>query len=78
MSHIERLKRSAQESLANRGHTVTPEDWQELSRSSHRIVMEYVCACGRGVVIDTYPPANGITVGGAAVALECGEPEGGW
>ena len=77
MDSLDNLRRGAEAAMRFRGHTV-PElaDWKQLegglgSRSARK-TFEYTCErCGKSVVIDNRPPANGIDVGGSAVALDC-------
>jgi len=62
----ERLEDEALASASRRKHSMG--DWQELTSTS----AESLCVrCRRGVVIDTKPAANGIDIGGEAVAVDC-------
>lgn len=64
------LKREAREATDWRGHHMRP--WELLQSSNSREVWQAVCGvCGKSVQIDTNPPANGIDIGGEAVALNC-------
>ncbi len=66
---LETLKREASESAAWRGHTLGP--WQDSGKRSYA-----ECECGAGVQVDTKPPANGINIGGSAVAINCPNTQG--
>jgi len=62
----ERLEDEALAAASVRGHKMG--EWRELTRSS----AEALCArCRASLVIDTDPPANGIDIGGDAVAVGC-------
>ena len=71
---IWKLRHEAISSLRFRGHVIPIlDDWIELYGScDRRMVFQYSCSrCGRSVTIDNHPTANGIDIGGAAVALTC-------
>jgi len=80
MRGIDRLRIEAEHSLRHRGHTKpNPGDWQHVidrRGKQPRHLWRYLCpACGLEVAIDTRPPANGIDIGGPAVARGC-DPRG--
>lgn len=76
---IQSLKRRAQRLTHVRGHRMQwgpimiREGWTPYcGRSAARATQSALCRdCGAGVHLDTHPPANGIDIGGEAVALNC-------
>lgn len=77
MSGLDDLRLEAVRALRFRGHAIPGLfDWQQtighLGSKSARKVWDFTCPhCLRSVRIDTRPPANGINIGGEAVALNC-------
>jgi hypothetical protein len=63
MRKIESLKRSVRESAEWRGHTLGR--WKHFRSDA----ASNECVCGAYVHVDCRPPANGIDIGGDAVAL---------
>ncbi len=64
---VENLKQSARQSAKARGHKMT--NFQRIVETSR---YESICAvCAMYVIVDSNPPANGIDIGGTAVALNC-------
>lgn len=63
---LEELRREAERACDTRGHELTP--WSE--GNLYRAFADCI-ACGRGVAVDANPPANGIDIGGEAVAVDC-------
>jgi hypothetical protein len=62
---MRKLKQEALNSAEFRGHTLTPFN-------TYGTTAYATCSrCGAQVVVDTDPPANGIDIGGAAVAVNC-------
>jgi len=78
MRRIERLKIEARQSCEWRGHSMgrfTRDNYWKEVRYSHCKV------CGMQVVVDAHPAPNSITIGGEAVALDCGSSshwDAGW
>lgn len=68
-SRLYHLEVSASESCAYRGHTMAK--FETLSEIHSRAVCK---DCGMYVDCDAKPPANGIDIGGQAVALNCPTP----
>lgn len=67
----EQLQETALESASFRGHKMS--EFQRLVQSTKS---ESICLrCSAYVQVDTCPPANGIDIGGSAIALNC---EGGY
>lgn len=66
------LRQRAEQVAARRGHTLGP--WEESGQGGRLRGAADCTRCGRGVVYDTAPPANGIDLGGRAVAVECATP----
>jgi len=69
MASLKTLMVSAEESAEFRGH-----DLGEFERveTAGRIIYRAACRdCGAEVDVEQTPPANGIEIGGAAVALTC-------
>lgn len=63
------LKREASRACKSRGHNMGR--WL-----LHDYWKTYYCicrTCGMHVAVDINPPANGIDIGGEAVALNCGD-----
>ncbi|KKM71239.1 hypothetical protein LCGC14_1432690 [marine sediment metagenome] len=68
MTRIQRLKAEARESATWRGHDMI----RFTVLSEYRV--EAVCRdCGAYVQVDANPAANGIDIGGTAVAINCGD-----
>jgi hypothetical protein len=66
MKKIDRLKREASDAATWRGHKMG-----RFTHFTHTAISE--CSiCGASVEVDTRPPANGIDIGGPAVAIGCG------
>jgi hypothetical protein len=66
MPTMRQLKESAKDSAEWRGHKLTRFHALETYSA------EAVCkVCGKGVVVNTRPMPNGITIAGEAVALNC-------
>ncbi|KKM18488.1 hypothetical protein LCGC14_1665130 [marine sediment metagenome] len=64
---LRRLKREARESCTWRGHSMKPF---ETVIPNKRVFSE--CRnCTGYVQVDTFPPPNGIDIGGDALALNC-------
>lgn len=67
--HRAQLQRQADDSATWRGHRLGP--WQTYPSTT----IAHACCendgCGAYVSVDTRPPANGIDIGGEAVALNC-------
>ena len=71
MRGLSTLRREAQAATHWRGHRMR---WSapQYGDGGLRAVQSAECrSCGAWVQIDTHPPANGIDIGGSAVALEC-------
>lgn len=64
------LRREAASGTAWRGHRMR---WQQISPT---LVRGVCIRCGLDVDCDTHPPANGIDIGGPAVALNCSTTTG--
>lgn len=68
MKKLERLKKQAVAACENRGHDMTrfrrDGYWTKCATASCR-------DCGMAVTVDAKPMANGIDIGGEAVALNC-------
>lgn len=76
MRKIDRLKKEAMEACKFRNHKMGP--WAHLTNGKGwknyepRYIAVSDCErCGKSVQCDTRPPANGIDIGGEAVALNC-------
>jgi hypothetical protein len=75
MAGLLELKRSATESCALRGHAM---EWSNPYHGESRSVQSAACRfCQMEVHISTRPDANGIDIGGEAVALNC-DPVEAW
>lgn len=78
MTALADLRRQADDAAERRGHRlywgrIHPRDrWERRERDARR-TQSASCSCGAWVAIDTRPPANGIDVGGPAVAVNHGE-----
>jgi hypothetical protein len=76
MAAYSTLRRRAAAAANWRGHSLK---WARIRDSaphtamhSGRIIVSAECRhCGASVTIDTAPPANGIDIGGSAVATNC-------
>lgn len=68
MRKIERLRIDALEACENRGHCMSTFTTYHGQKSAR---LAYCLDCGMRVDIDSSPPANGIDIGGEAVALNC-------
>ena len=67
MKRLAALKREGERAAAFRGHRLGA--WCEGEGSAVAVCVD----CGRQVAVAVSPPANGIDVGGEAVAVNCGE-----
>jgi hypothetical protein len=68
------LKRQARESAVSRGHMMDRFQQQDNRGYADRFIGLSECLlCGMYVQVDTRPAANGISIGGPAVALGCGD-----
>jgi hypothetical protein len=71
MRKYDRLKKEALEGCEWRGHHMNHFSSATIEYA-HRKIGNSICKdCGMAVSIDTDPPANGIDIGGEAVALNC-------
>lgn len=73
MSSLHSLKVKTAETMRARGHL--PLAWINLGADKRKSTRALIsCArCGRQAAVDTQPPANGIDIGGPAVAVSCEE-----
>jgi hypothetical protein len=76
MRRIERLRIEALESCKWRKHrmnrfTHARSTWLGQPLPGREKAFSYCLDCGMTVACDTYPPPNGIDIGGEAVALDC-------
>lgn len=76
MKKIDRLKKEARESAEWRHHKMGKwvnltygEGWK--NPGPRYTAISDCLVCGMSVEVDTRPPANGIEIGGEAVALTC-------
>lgn len=69
-SHIDQLTLEAAEACTNRGHVM---GWEEHSFKDDNASKRWaVCLhCSASVEVRTKPMANGIDIGGSAVAVNC-------
>lgn len=72
MKNLGELRTEGTDAATIRGHAVT---WAAPYHSEIRSIQNAHCACGAEVQICTNPPANGIDVGGDAVAVGCSKQE---
>ena len=78
MRKIDKLKREAKESAEWRGHKMGR--WQNFKDAYKKIgphLSAFSCCgvCGVGLTVITRPLPNEIEIGGAAVAINCGDNE---
>ena len=67
-----KLKKEAAEDCKFQGHKMTR--FKTIHTDTNRIICESACSiCGKWAQCDTRPPANGIDIGGDAVALSCND-----
>ena len=66
---LARLKKDALESAMFRGHSMYPF----VTIVPNVVARSHCQNCGKDVQVDTEPDANGIDIGGTAVALSCGD-----
>ena len=74
MTKLERLERRARQTAEGSDREHRLSTFTETSKGRRSFTASAVClrvGCTRGVQVDTDPPANGIDIGGAAVALGC-------
>ena len=76
MTYAEKLRRSALESAAWRGHQMGRFEHYHGTWLGQRLPNRHAgtakCKiCGAYASFNTYPPPNGIDIGGDAVALNC-------
>lgn len=77
MKTIDMLKKEALESCRFRGHNMGHFNQGKSGRGRGRITALSYCktpSCGGWVCVDTFPPPDGIDIGGSAVALHCPAP----
>jgi hypothetical protein len=67
MTALKRLKMRAKESCEWRGHNMSYFKQKPCSTAHDSFCIN----CGAMVVVQVNPPANGINIGGEAVALNC-------
>jgi hypothetical protein len=63
---LKKLMKEAEESAKSRGHILKP--WEIEGRTG---AIAECKVCGKEVICDTEPQANGIEIHGDAVALDC-------
>jgi hypothetical protein len=71
MTRAARLRREAKQAATWRGHDMAR--FVRVDVADGRATWDSVCRkCGKGVQVQPFPAANGIDIGGQAVALGCG------
>ena len=74
MRKIDRLKKEALESCGFREHKMSRFEHGKTGRGRNRRTALSRCTtanCDGWVCVDTYPPLDGIEIGGSAVAMNC-------
>ncbi len=71
MTKLARLKREARESAEGRGHRMSR--FRREFGYMGSVATAHCLSCGKIVTVVTKPPANGIDIGGEAVALGCAD-----
>lgn len=68
MTNLDTLKQSARQSATLRGHRLMPF----VTLSIGQVARSRCIDCGLYVQVETHPAADGIDIGGPAVATNCG------
>ena len=70
MTRSKRLRQEAKTAATWRGHDMGR--FKRVAVASGRETWDSICrCCGKGVYVQPHPSANGIDIGGEAVALGC-------